>query len=66
MGKVRGIRFTDAEDKLIDEFLKKNPLFDFSMLTKISILQFIKDPKINITPIDSKNLKSKDQTHGHA
>lgn len=56
MAKVRGVRFTEAEEKLIEEFLKKNPFFDFSTLAKISINEFIKKPSISFTPIKfSKN-----------
>jgi hypothetical protein len=51
MGKVRGIRFTDKEERSIEEFLRKNPLLDFSTFAKIAILEFIKNPKINLIAI---------------
>jgi hypothetical protein len=49
-----GVRFTEAEENLIEEFLKKNPYFDFSTLAKISILEFIKKPEINLTAVGQK------------
>lgn len=51
MGKVRGVRFSDEEEKLIEEFLRKNSLLDFSTLAKIAILDFIKKPQINLVPV---------------
>lgn len=51
MGKVRGVRFSDKEERSIEEFLRKNPLLDFSTLAKIAILEFIKNPKINLIAI---------------
>lgn len=54
MGKVRGVRFAEQEEALIEEFLKKNPFFDFSTLAKIAILDFIQKPQINLTPVGDK------------
>jgi hypothetical protein len=54
MAKVRGVRFTEQEETLIEEFLKKNPFFDFSTLSKVAILEFIKRPSINFTPVTQK------------
>ena len=51
MAKVRGVRFSDKEDTLIEEFLRKNPLIDFSTLAKISILEFVRNPQLNLTPV---------------
>ncbi len=53
MAKVRGVRFTEGEEKLIEEFLNKNSFFDFSTLAKVSIIEFIKKPSINFTPVKS-------------
>lgn len=57
MGKVRGVRFSDAEEKLIGEFLKKNTLLDFSTLAKVAILEFVKKPQINLTPVGRSSRK---------
>jgi hypothetical protein len=57
MGKVRGVRFSDAEEKLIEEFLRKNTLLDFSTLAKIAILEFVKKPQINLTPVGKTSRK---------
>ncbi len=64
MSKVRGIRFTQAEEKLIGEFLEKNPLIDFSTMAKIAILEFVKNPMINLNAVgktsrkkDAKNVR---------
>lgn len=57
MGKVRGVRFSDEEERLIEEFLRKNSLLDFSTLAKIAILEFIKRPQINLTPVGKSSRK---------
>ena len=63
MGKVRGVRFLDRDELLIEEFLRRNPLIDFSTLAKIAILEFIRNPQINLIPItkttepESKDVK---------
>ena len=62
MGKVRGVRFTDREESLIDEFLKKNPLIDFSTLAKIAILEFVKNPQISLVPV-LKSLEERESDH---
>ncbi len=64
MSKVRGVRFSLDEEALIEEFLLKNPMMDFSMLAKVAILKFIKHPEINLTPVarasrkENKNVRS--------
>lgn len=57
MGKVRGVRFSNVEEKLIEEFLRKNSLLDFSTLAKVAILEFIKRPQINLTPVGKPSRK---------
>jgi hypothetical protein len=54
MAKVRGVRFTEHEEKLIEEFLHKNNFFDFSTLAKVAILDFVKKPKLEFTPVGQK------------
>jgi hypothetical protein len=51
MSKVRGVRFSLEDDALIEEFLLKNRMMDFSMLAKVAILKFIKHPEIALTPV---------------
>jgi hypothetical protein len=51
MGRVRGVRFSQPEEKLIEEFLRKNSFLDFSTLAKIAILDFIKAPRLSLTPV---------------
>ena len=57
MGKVRGVRFSEAEERLIEEFLRKNSLLDFSTLAKVAILEFIKKPQIHLTPVRKPSRK---------
>jgi hypothetical protein len=59
MSKVRGVRFTPKEEALIEEFLEKNPLLDFSTLAKIAILDFVRKPKINLTAVGAQVQKEK-------
>lgn len=57
MAKVRGVRFTNQEEVLIEEFLKKNSFFDFTTLAKVAILEFIKKPQLIFTPVESSQKK---------
>lgn len=65
MGKVRGLRFTELEEKQIDEFLKANPLIDFSTVARIAILEFVKNPKINLVPVRPVAEKEKRDAKSH-
>ena len=58
--KTKAIRFSESEEKLINEFLKKNPLFDFSTLARTSILQFMERPELIITPVSRTPKKVKE------
>jgi hypothetical protein len=64
MTKTKAIRLSETEERLIDEFLKKNPFFDFSSLARTSILRFIENPQLNLTPVRSGKKNSKEVTHG--
>lgn len=57
MAKVRGVRFNLEEEALISEFLKRNPMLDFSTLAKIAIIEFIKSPQINLVAVSEKPKK---------
>lgn len=50
--KLRSIRFSEREEAQISEFLKKNPVIDFSTLARAAILSFIKEPNFKFTPVD--------------
>lgn len=54
---VRTVRFDKKELARIDEFLKANPFFDFSTLTRLSIQRFIENPDFKINAIQSKSSK---------
>jgi hypothetical protein len=60
MSKVRGVRFSTDEEKLIEEFLKKNSFFDFSTLAKIAILNFIESPSIQLKAVNAKSKSDKE------
>lgn len=57
MSKIRGVRFNEKEEALLEEFLAKNPFFDFTTLAKIAILGFIKAPQINLKAVSDKQKK---------
>jgi hypothetical protein len=66
MKKTRAIRISTQEDQLIEEFLKKNPVFDFSTLARTAIIQFIQEPNLKLNSV-SQSVKPKGkQYHGHA
>jgi len=56
MSKTKAIRLSDKEEKLIEEFLSKNPFFDFSSLARTAIMSFIENPQLQITPVKPKNV----------
>ena len=55
MSKTRAIRFSGQDERQIEEFLEMNPVFDFSSMARIAILEFIKNPKLALRPITVKN-----------
>ncbi len=65
MTKTRAIRLSTEEDHLIEEFLKKNSFFDFSSLARAAILSFVKNPRLEITPVKSPKLFRKESEHRH-
>lgn len=56
---VRAIRFSNNDIEDIDTFIQKNPMFDFSSLTRIAIRTFIENPKIDLTAISSSRIGKK-------
>jgi len=55
---TKAVRFPKEEEAAINDFLKKNPFFDFSSLSRIAIMQFIKNPKLNIKPASSAKVRN--------
>ena len=51
MSKTRAIRFSDKEQRQIEEFLAKNPFFDFSTLARMAILEFVENPKMTLKAV---------------
>ena len=48
---VRTVRLNQDELKRIDEFLKQNPVFDFSRLVRHALDQFLENPAMTIRPV---------------
>ena len=46
--KTRAFRLNPEDDKLVEHFLKENPVFDFSTLVRTALFAFMKDPKLKI------------------
>lgn len=48
----RAVRFDKDELKDIDQFLSRNPIFDFSSLARAAIRAFIENPEIKINKVE--------------
>jgi len=57
MAKTRAIRLSENEEKMIQEFLKQNPFFDFSSLARTAIFSFIQDPHLSIKAVKSPRVQ---------
>ena len=61
MKTTKAIRFSEAELKEIDHFLKQNPFLDFSTMVRVAVREFLGSPSITFqntgTNKNSKNLK---------
>jgi hypothetical protein len=51
VGKTRAVRISDKDDQAIEEFLRNNPIFDFSTLAKTAIIRFIENPEITLKAV---------------
>lgn len=51
MAKTRALRLTEEDEALISEFLKANPIFDFSALARTAIRQFVANPRLDLRPV---------------
>jgi hypothetical protein len=47
---TRAVRFSDKEEKAIQDFLSKNPFFDFSTLARMAIINFVEKPVLHLKP----------------
>jgi len=54
--KPRAVRFSDEEENEIQKFIKLNPFLDFSTLARISIKQFINNPKLEFQTTSKNNI----------
>lgn len=58
---TRTVRIKKTDIKRIDEFLRNNPVFDFSSLVRIAIEQFMRNPNLKIKPLnDDQDTGAKD------
>lgn len=57
MSKIRAIRLNPEEEKLVQSFLQKNPLFDFTTLVRAALREFIRRPQVSLTAVDSSNFE---------
>jgi len=59
---TKAVRFSEEEEKIINEFLRSNAFFDFSTLARMSIMNFVKNPEMKLNPVlknkESNKLKS--------
>jgi hypothetical protein len=51
---TRTVRFQKEEAELIDQFLEKNPILDFSTLARLAVTRFIKKPELQLVGVESK------------
>ena len=58
---TKAVRFSEKEGKAIKDFIEKNPYFDFSTIARMAILNFIKDPKIELIPTTIENQDSSER-----
>jgi hypothetical protein len=65
MSKVHAVRLSETEEKLVQEFLKGNPFFDFSTLTRIAVLRFIEKPELSLKPVKKDKQVQKKRRDSH-
>lgn len=51
---TKAVRLSDDEIASIEEFLRKNPLFDFSSLARTAIRAFIQSPSLSVLPVQAR------------
>ncbi|MBN8542359.1 MAG: hypothetical protein J0L82_18355 [Deltaproteobacteria bacterium] len=62
MSKIRAVRLSEHEEKLVQSFLKKNSLFDFTTLVRAALREFIKHPHMSLNAVQEVPKKSKVST----
>ena len=50
---VKALRLPKKDWEQIERFLELNPFFDFSTLARVSISEFIKNPKLDLVGVVS-------------
>jgi hypothetical protein len=59
MNQAKAVRFSKEDLALIDLFLQRNDWLDFSTLARISIIQFIKNPDVQIRQVKQEEICKK-------
>jgi hypothetical protein len=54
MSKIRAVRLSPEEEKLVQSFLQKNPLFDFTTLVRAALREFMRRPQMNLTAVEAE------------
>jgi len=57
LSKIRAVRLSSAEEKLVLDFLKSNPLFDFSTIARMALRQFLEHPKLTFEKSTNRSNK---------
>lgn len=63
MSKTRAIRFSEKEEKQIEEFLQANPIFDFSSLARTAIIAFLRRPNLALKAVKAPREASNERAH---
>lgn len=56
MARTRSVRLSAEEVKLVDEFLKRNQVLDFSTMTRLAIRRFIESPDFALKGISTSEI----------
>ena len=56
---TKAVRFSEKEERSINEFLEINPFLDFSTLARLSIMRFIENPEIKLKAVIPNKIKVK-------
>ena len=62
MSKIRAVRLSPEDEKLVQAFLARNSIFDFTTLVRAALREFIKSPHMSFHAVsDDEALASKEQ-----
>lgn len=53
---TKAVRFSEKEEQIIKEFLKQNPMLDFSTLARLAINNFIENPELKLKTITKQTM----------